>query len=131
MGDLKQMQPRWLVGVGIQGYGCSLAVGLGIPIPILDEEIARMTGVSDEEIFTQIIDYGRGLSQRQFASLAQVSYAELRSGAITVQGQTIPRAAVQHGPGPGNRRNPQGMDLRPIPASASRRLPCPWKLDSR
>ncbi|MGD8256426.1 MAG: homocysteine biosynthesis protein, partial [Desulfobacterales bacterium] len=33
MGDLKQMSPQWLVGVGLQGYGCSLAVGLGIPIP--------------------------------------------------------------------------------------------------
>ena len=37
MGDMKQMTPRWLVGVSMQGYGCSLAVGLGVPIPILNE----------------------------------------------------------------------------------------------
>ncbi|HWR92584.1 MAG TPA: homocysteine biosynthesis protein, partial [Desulfobacterales bacterium] len=36
MGDLKQMNSKYLVGVGIQGYGCSLAVGLGIPIPLLN-----------------------------------------------------------------------------------------------
>jgi uncharacterized protein (DUF39 family) len=59
MGDLKEMNPRWLVGVSILGYGCSLAVGIGVPIPILNEDIARYAGVSDEDIFTRIIDYGK------------------------------------------------------------------------
>lgn len=90
MGDLKQMSPRWLVGVSMQGYGCSLAVGLGVPIPILNEEMARFTGVSDEEIFTQVVDYGKDYPNGRSDSLAQVSYAELKSGAITVRGQTIP-----------------------------------------
>ncbi len=89
-GDLKQMSDRWLVGVSIQGYGCSLAVGLGIPIPVLDEEMARFTGVSDEDIFTQVVDYGHDYPKGINQSLAQVSYAELKSGSITVQGQTIP-----------------------------------------
>ena len=44
LGDLKQMHPRWLLGVSLQGYGCSLALGLGVPIPILDEEMAAHTG---------------------------------------------------------------------------------------
>ena len=48
MGDLKEMDPRWVVGVSLLGYGCSLAVGLGIPIPILNAEMARFTAVSDE-----------------------------------------------------------------------------------
>ncbi len=90
MGDLKQMSPRWLVGVSIQGYGCSLAVGLGIPIPILNEEMARFTGVSDEEIFSQVIDYGKDYPNGKSVSLAQVSYAELKSGTITVNGESIP-----------------------------------------
>jgi L-aspartate semialdehyde sulfurtransferase len=34
IGDLKQMTPRYLVGVSLLGYGCSLAVGLGVPIPL-------------------------------------------------------------------------------------------------
>ncbi|RPJ13295.1 MAG: hypothetical protein EHM30_11835, partial [Desulfobacteraceae bacterium] len=54
MGDLKKMNPNWLVGVSIQGYGCSLMVGLGVPIPVLNEDMAAYTGISDEEIFTQI-----------------------------------------------------------------------------
>ena len=57
MGDLKEMSPRWLMGASILGYGCSLVVGVGIPIPILDEEMALFTGVSDEEIVTQVKDY--------------------------------------------------------------------------
>jgi L-aspartate semialdehyde sulfurtransferase len=90
MGDLKQMSPRWLVGASIQGYGCSLSVGLGIPIPILNAEMARYTSVSDEEIFAQVIDYGRDYPSGKSRSLAQVSYAELKSGAITVNGDKVP-----------------------------------------
>ena len=88
-GDLKQMSPRWLVGASIQGYGCSLSVGLGIPIPVLNAEMARFTGVSDEQIFTQVIDYGRDYPKGKSRSLAQVSYAQLKSGAITVNGETV------------------------------------------
>jgi uncharacterized protein (DUF39 family) len=97
MGDMKQMDPRWLVGVSIQGYGCSLAVGLGIPIPVLDADMARFTGVSDDEIFSQVIDYGVDYPKGRSTSLAQVSYAELKSGTITVKGeqiQTVPLSSV-------------------------------------
>jgi uncharacterized protein (DUF39 family) len=90
MGDLKQMSSAFLVGVGIQGYGCSLAVGLGVPIPLLNEEIAAQTGISDEEIFTQVIDYGSDYPQGVGRSLAQVSYAELKSGVIMFQGRRVP-----------------------------------------
>jgi len=90
MGDLKQMSPQWLVGVSFQGYGCSLAVGLGVPIPVLNEEIAAHTGISDEEIFTQIIDYGSDYPAGEARSYGQVSYAELKSGSITFQGKTVP-----------------------------------------
>jgi len=90
MGDLKKMSPKWLTGVSIQGYGCSLSVGLGIPIPILNEEMASYTAVSDEDIFTQVIDYGNDYPKGKSKSLAQVSYAELKSGSIKVKGKTVP-----------------------------------------
>jgi uncharacterized protein (DUF39 family) len=89
MGDLKKMSPNWLVGVSIQGYGCSLAVGLGIPIPILNEEIVKHTAVSDEEIFTQIIDYGYDYPNGISKSYGQVSYAELKSGSIKFNGEIV------------------------------------------
>jgi len=90
MGDLKMMSPEWLVGMSLQGYGCSLAVGLGIPIPILNEEIAGYTGISDEDIVTQIVDYGNDYPNGVARSYGQVSYAELKSGFIKLNGQEVP-----------------------------------------
>lgn len=90
MGDLKQMHPEWLVGVSLQGYGCSLAVGLGVPIPILNEEMAQYTAISDEEIFTKIIDYGYDYGQGLSNDYGQVSYAELKSGTIRVNNEEVP-----------------------------------------
>jgi uncharacterized protein (DUF39 family) len=77
------------MGVSILGYGCSLSVGLGVPIPILNEEMARYTGVSDEELFTQVVDYGNDYPKGNAKSLARVSYADLKKGVITVNGQSI------------------------------------------
>jgi uncharacterized protein (DUF39 family) len=90
MGDLKQMSPEWLVGQSIRGYGVSLSVGLGIPIPILNEEMLKFTSVSDEEIFTQIIDYGHDYPTGNTKSYGQVSYAELKSGTIKIKGEEVP-----------------------------------------
>jgi L-aspartate semialdehyde sulfurtransferase len=85
LGDLKQMHPRWLLGVSLQGYGCSLALGLGVPIPILDEQMAAYAGVADEDIVTQVKDY----SFTQPEPLCEVNYAQLKSGSITVDGKEI------------------------------------------
>ncbi len=90
MGDMKQMSPDWLVGVSIMGYGCSLAVGLGIPIPILNEEMAQYTAISDEDIFTQVIDYGNDYPNGISKTYGQVSYAELKSGFIKINGENVP-----------------------------------------
>lgn len=90
MGDLKKMHPKWLVGVSIQGYGCSLAVGLGIPIPILNEEMATYTSISDEELYTHVIDYGKDYPNGNSRNYGKVSYAELKSGTIEVGGKRIP-----------------------------------------
>jgi len=90
MGDLKKMSPQWLVGMSLQGYGCSLAVGLGVPIPILNEEIAGYTGISDQDIVTQIVDYGNDYPKGVSRSHGQVSYAELKSGFIKLNGQEVP-----------------------------------------
>ena len=97
MGDLKKMSPKWLVGASLQGYGCSMSVGLGIPIPILNEEIVNYTAVSDEELFTQIVDYGHDYPNGISKSYGKVSYAELKSGYIKFRGeevQTVPLSSI-------------------------------------
>lgn len=93
-GDLKQMSADWLRGVSIQGYGCSLAVGLGVPIPILNEEMARFTGVSDEDIFTHVVDYGDDYTNGKARDYGKVSYAQLKSGEIEVAGKPVPTAPL-------------------------------------
>ena len=90
MGDMKKMSSKWLVGGSIQGYGCSLFVGLGVPIPLLNEEMAAYTAVSDAELFTQIVDYGHDYPNGKAKSLGQVSYAELKSGTIAFRGEEVP-----------------------------------------
>jgi uncharacterized protein (DUF39 family) len=98
MGDLKGMSPRWLAGSSFQGYGSSLSVGLGIPIPVLDEDMAAVLGLSDDELVTQIIDYGQGYPHMQGGSLGEVTYAQLRSGTIEVLGRQVPTASLSSYP---------------------------------
>lgn len=98
IGDLKQMKPQWLVGTSMLGYGCTLTVGIGIPIPILSEEILQYTAVTDEDIMAPVVDYSQAYPQMKPDILGEVSYAQLRSGKITVQGQEVPTASLSSYP---------------------------------
>lgn len=89
IGDLKQMKPQWLVGVSMLGYGVSLVVGIGLPIPILDEETLKYAAIPDEEIYTQIVDYSASYPQCVPGSLGEVNYKQLKSGKITVEGKQV------------------------------------------
>jgi len=94
IGNLKDMTPEWLVGASILGYGVSLYVGIGIPIPILNEEMARYTAVKDENIYAQVIDYSMDYPKGGGKSLGEISYKDLRSGMITLNGQEIATAPL-------------------------------------
>jgi len=98
IGDLKQMNAEWLVGVSMLGYGASLMVGLGIPIPILNEEIAKYTSVKDEDIFAQVVDYSDAYPNGKPGSLCEVSYTQLRSGQIRVNGKKVKTASLSSYP---------------------------------
>lgn len=94
IGNLKRMSPEWLVGASILGYGVSLYVGVGIPIPVLNEEIARHTAVRDKDIYTQVYDFGVDYPSGNLKSLGEVSYGELRSGRIVLDGREIDTAPL-------------------------------------
>ncbi len=94
IGDLKRMKPRWLVGTSMLGYGCNITVGIGIPIPILSEEILQYTAVTDAGIFAPIVDYSESYPQMKSDILGEVSYAQLKSGRIVIQGKEVPTASL-------------------------------------
>ena len=98
IGDLKQMSPRWLVGTSMLGYGPTLTVGIGVPIPILSEEILKYTTVTDDQIIGTIIDYSEAYPNRRTESIGEVTYAQLKSGKITVQGKRVPTASLSSYP---------------------------------
>ena len=97
-GDLKQMKPRWLVGTSMLGYGCNLTVGIGVPIPILSEEMLQYTTVMDDDILAPVVDYSQAFPQMKPDILGEVSYAQLKSGKITVQGEDVPTASLSSYP---------------------------------
>ncbi len=90
MGNLKEMSPDFLRAAYIDKYGTTLFVGIGIPIPVLDEEMAQRLTIRDDQIETSVLDYGSPGTPK----LGQVTYAMLRSGSITVDGKKIRTAPV-------------------------------------
>jgi len=93
-GDLKQMHARWLRGASFTGYGVTLAVGIGVPIPILDEETAYYAAVTDADISAQVVDYSEAYPNCIPGNLGEVTYAELKSGSILVNGKKVPTAGL-------------------------------------
>ena len=87
--DMKKMDPRFIRGVSLQGYGVSLALGVGIPIPVLNEEILRKTTVRDRDITAPVIDYSHDYPERTGKVICSVSYEELKRGEVTVKGKNV------------------------------------------
>jgi uncharacterized protein (DUF39 family) len=87
--DMKQMRQEFVRGVSFRGYGVSLALGVGIPIPILNEDILKRTCVSDREILAPVVDYSVDYPLNTGKVLCHVNYEQLRSGEIEVEGRKV------------------------------------------
>ncbi|MTI85930.1 MAG: hypothetical protein FH756_19055 [Firmicutes bacterium] len=98
LGDLKQMKPEWLIGTSYLGYGASLSVGIGIPIPMLNEEVCRNAAIKDKDLYAPVIDYGEAYPNAKPGYLKLVSFAELKSGKIIVNGKEVPTAPLSSYP---------------------------------
>ena len=94
IGDLKQMSPKYLQGTSMTGYGATLSVGIGVPIPILNERVLEFTTVRDEEIIAPIIDYSDAYPQLRGEIVGEVSYGQLQSGSITLRDKQIPTGCL-------------------------------------
>ena len=92
IGDMKQMDAKYVRGLDIAGYGTSLAIGVGVPIPILNTDIMQKCAISDEEIYANLIDYS--VTSKSRPVLDRYNYAQLRSGTIDYEGRTIRTSAL-------------------------------------
>jgi uncharacterized protein (DUF39 family) len=91
IGNLKEMDPQWIRAVSFTGYGVSLSLAVGVPIPILDEEMMKFVSVSDEDLTAPVVDYSRFYPTGEGeALLGEVTYAQLKSGSIEVKGKRVP-----------------------------------------
>ncbi|WP_026101071.1 homocysteine biosynthesis protein [Synechococcus sp. PCC 7336] len=87
IGDAKQMQSQWVRGCYFKGYGPSLMLGVGIPIPVLNEEVVERAAVSDAELVAPVVDFA--IPRRVRPTFGLVSYAQLKSGQIQLNGQLV------------------------------------------
>ena len=97
-GDLRSMSPEYLRGVWIPGYGASLAVGVGMAIPMLDEALARQAGLPEARLTAPVVDYSSDYPNLSGRVVGRVSYSQLRSGRVRLAGgerRTMPLSSYR------------------------------------
>ncbi len=92
IGNLKEMSADYLRACTFRGYGVSIFMGIGIPIPVIDEEMVEFLRVKNEDIYTEIIDYS--VQRRNKPSYGKVNYSQLRSGKIKINGKSVQTAPI-------------------------------------
>ncbi len=85
--DMNEMSTEFLRAAYMNRYGPTLYLGVGIPLPVLDIEVVRRTAIRDEDIPVSIKDYG--VPSRSRPVIRQVTYAELKSGKIELNGEEV------------------------------------------
>jgi uncharacterized protein (DUF39 family) len=87
IGDAKQMSPKWVRGCYFKHYGVSLMLGVGVPLPVLNEDVIRHCAIEDKDLVAPVMDFS--IPRRVRPSFGLVSYAQLKSGSITIEGRKI------------------------------------------
>ena len=90
IGDAKEMSTKYIKAAYFERYGVSMFVGIGIPIPVLDEDMAHRVSIRNSQIETNIIDYGSG----NFEILGRTNYKVLFSGELKLNGKKIRTAPL-------------------------------------
>jgi L-aspartate semialdehyde sulfurtransferase len=87
VGDAKLMDPRWVRGCYFRNYGPSLMLGIGVPFPVLNESVVAHCAVQDKDIVAPIVDFA--IPRRVRPTFGQVSYAQLKTGRIGIEGKAV------------------------------------------
>jgi uncharacterized protein (DUF39 family) len=94
IGDMKGMNTNYVRAASVTGYTSTLALGVGIPIPIVDEKTMLQAALSDEDITYPIVEYSESYPLGRPGSLGRVSMAQLMSGSIEVDGKKVPTGGM-------------------------------------
>ena len=92
IGDAKQMSPYWVRGCYFKNYGSSLMLGVGIPLPVLNQDVIARCAVSDQDIVAPVIDFA--IPRRVRPTFGLVNYGQLKKGKISIEGKTIKTAPL-------------------------------------
>lgn len=87
IGDAKQMNARWVRGCYFKGYGASVMLGVGIPLPVLTEEVVAHCAVQDKDLVAPVVDFS--IPRRVRPTFGLVSYAQLKSGKLSIDGKLV------------------------------------------
>lgn len=87
IGDAKQMDARWVRGCYFKSYGPSLMLGVGVPLPVLHEQAVANCAVQDRDLVAPVVDFS--IPRRVRPTFGLVTYAQLKSGRITIDGKTV------------------------------------------
>lgn len=79
-------------GCYLRGYGPSLMLGVGVPLPVLNEEVIARCAVKDEEIVAPVVDFS--IPRRVRPTFGLVSYAQLKSGRVRIDGKAVRTAPL-------------------------------------
>ena len=69
-------------------------MGLGIPLPVVDEDVIAYAAVKDEDITFPVVDYSEAYPLGRAGALGRVSMAQLMSGEIMVDGKKVPTGGM-------------------------------------
>lgn len=87
VGDAKQMNSKWVRGCYFKNYGPSLMLGVGVPLPVLNEEVVNGCAVQDKDIVAPVVDFS--IPRRVRPTFGLVSYAQLKTGRMTIEGKSV------------------------------------------
>jgi L-aspartate semialdehyde sulfurtransferase len=87
IGDAKQMDAKWVRGCYFKGYGASLMLGVGVPLPVLNERVVAQAAVTDQDLVAPIVDFA--IPRRVRPTFGLISYAQLKSGKIAIDGKVV------------------------------------------
>ena len=93
--DWHDLDPRWIRACFFEGHGSALLVAIAAPVPLINGSVALQAAAGNRDLEAPVLDLS--IPRRLKPGFGGVPYSLLHSGAVPVQGRSIP-AAPAHSP---------------------------------